>query len=109
MNVAALNSSESKPVPADKVRDRTEQWLSQTFFGQVLKQMRESPFRSELFEGGKGGRAYQSLFDQQLADRMSKSIGRSFVDVFVRQISPQSQILKAPLPAMTYEPVDLTA
>jgi hypothetical protein len=46
-------------------------WVSQTFFGTLLKQMHESPFRSELFSGGRGGQAFSSLFNQHLTERMA--------------------------------------
>jgi Rod binding domain-containing protein len=46
-------------------------WVSQTFFGTLLKQMHDSPFKSELFSGGRGGQAFSSLFDQHLTQRMA--------------------------------------
>src|SRR4051812_31254498 len=46
--------------------------VGQTFFGTLLKQMRESPFRSELFEGGRGGQAFAPLYDQKLVEHMSR-------------------------------------
>jgi Rod binding domain-containing protein len=46
-------------------------WVSQTFFGTLLKQMHDSPFRSELFSGGRGGQAFSSLFDQHLTERIA--------------------------------------
>ena len=46
-------------------------WVAQTFFGTLLKQMHDSPFRSELFSGGRGGQAFSSLFNQHLTERMA--------------------------------------
>ena len=46
--------------------------VAQTFYGTMLKQMRNSPFKSKLFDGGRGGEAFASMFDQHLADRMSR-------------------------------------
>ena len=46
-------------------------WVSQTFFGTLLKQMQDSPFRSEVFSGGRGGQAFSSLFSQHLTERMA--------------------------------------
>ena len=46
-------------------------WVSQTFFGTLLKQMHDSPFKSELFSGGRGGQAFSSLLDQHLTQRMA--------------------------------------
>ena len=62
-------------------------WVSQTFFGTLLKQMHDSPFRSELFSGGRGGQAFSSLFDQHLTERMAggKSAGK-LVNSIVKHI-----------------------
>ena len=46
--------------------------MAQTFFGTLLKQLRESPFRSPLFDGGRGGEAFGALYDQRLADHMAR-------------------------------------
>ena len=37
---------------------RQEQWVGQTFFGVLMKQMHESPFKSDLFDGGRAGRRF---------------------------------------------------
>src|SRR5688500_13341471 len=62
-------------------------WVSQTFFGTQLKQMHDSPFKSELFSGGRGGQAFSSLFDQHLTQRMAggKS-AEKLVNSIVKQI-----------------------
>jgi hypothetical protein len=62
-------------------------WVSQTFFGTLLKQMHDSPFRSELFSGGRGGQAFSSLFNQHLTERMAggKS-AESLVNSIVKKI-----------------------
>jgi len=63
-----------------------QKWVAQTFYGAMLKQMRNSPFKSELFEGGRGGEAFQSMFDQTLADRMARGQNNKLVRSIVRQI-----------------------
>jgi Rod binding domain-containing protein len=57
-----------------------------TFFGQMLKQMRESPFKSDLFEGGRGGAAFNQMYDGMLAERMGRGSGHKLVDAMVRRI-----------------------
>jgi Rod binding domain-containing protein len=47
--------------------------VAQTFFGPMLRQMRNSPFKSELFSGGRGGQAFQAQLDQKLAERMASA------------------------------------
>ncbi len=70
----------------DALVKQTEKWVSQTFYGEMLKQMRNSPFKSKMFEGGQGGEAFQQMFDAQLADKMSSGTGRKLVDAIVNKI-----------------------
>jgi len=70
----------------DRLTTEAEKWVSQTFFGTLLKQSRNSPFKSELFNGGRGGDAFGSLMDQELADRMAQGAGKKLVDGIVRSI-----------------------
>lgn len=77
--------------PADQLTPAAQRWVSQTFFGTLLKQMRESPFKSDLFSGGRGGQAFSTLYDQHLADRMARAAGRPLVNSIVRSIrKPQT-------------------
>ena len=72
-------------VQAARVEQHARQLVSQTFFGTMLKQMRDSPFKSELFEGGRGGQAFSGLFDQKLVDQMSRGAGNKLVNAVVRK------------------------
>lgn len=65
---------------------QAQKWVSQTFFGTLLKQMHESPFKSHLLDGGRGGEAFQPLMDQHLADRMARASGKKLVRAIVHQI-----------------------
>jgi Rod binding domain-containing protein len=65
---------------------QTQKWVAQTFYGTLLKQMRNDPFKNEMFDGGRGGEAFGEMYDQQLADHMSKSSGKSLVNGIVRKI-----------------------
>lgn len=65
---------------------QTQRWVSQTFYGTLLKQVRESPFKNEMLAGGRGGQAFGSMLDQQLADRMAKSSGSKLVNAIVNKI-----------------------
>ncbi len=78
-----------KGQPQDQHEALTQQaqkWVAQTFFGTLLKQMHEGPFKSHLLDGGRGGEAFQPLMDQQLVDRMSRASGKKLVRGIVRQI-----------------------
>ncbi len=69
-----------------KLVSQTEKWVAQTFYGQLLKQMHNSPFKSKLFSGGRGGEAFGEMFDQKLADRMSKGAGKNLVNAIVNKM-----------------------
>jgi Rod binding domain-containing protein len=70
----------------DALVKQTQKWVAQTFYGEMLKQMRNSPFKSKMFDGGEGGQAFQQMFDQQLADKMASGSGRKLVDSIVNKI-----------------------
>jgi Rod binding domain-containing protein len=86
----------AKPVKTEheKLTDKTRTWVSQTFFGTLLKQMRDSPFKSELFGGGQGGQAFSQLYDQHLAEHMARGAGRKLVDGMVRRIEANAAYRK---------------
>ena len=48
--------------------------------------MENSPFKSDLFSGGRGGQAFSSLYHQQLTERMAHSAGNKLVRTIVRRI-----------------------
>ena len=70
----------------EKLTHKAEQWVAQTFYGTLLQQMHNSPFKSSLFDGGRGGQAFSSIYDQELAQRMSRHAGGKLVDSIVRKI-----------------------
>jgi hypothetical protein len=82
----SLDALQKGPLKQDDAREQAQKFVSQAFFATILKQMRESPFKSELFSGGRGGEAFGSLYDQQLADRMSRGVGNKLVDSIVRKL-----------------------
>jgi Rod binding domain-containing protein len=98
LGAAALTPLSDLDVPATKITkgqpqdqhealtQQTQKWVAQTFFGTLLKQMHEGPFKSHLLDGGRGGEAFQPLMDQQLIDRMSRASGKKLVRGIVRQI-----------------------
>jgi Rod binding domain-containing protein len=74
------------PTQHDRIAAQAEKWVAQTFFGTLLKQMENSPFKSDLFSGGRGGQAFSSLYHQQLTERMAHSVGNKLVKTIVRKI-----------------------
>jgi len=74
----------------EKIEETARKWVAQTFYGTMLKQMRESPFKSELFAGGRGGQAFSSLLDQHLADNMSRAAGSKLVNAIARKLEARA-------------------
>jgi len=79
----------------DELTKQAEKWVSQTFFGTMLKQMRDSPFKSDLFSGGRGGEAFSQMFDQTLSDRMARGAGGKMVKSIVRALERKSSLATA--------------
>jgi Rod binding domain-containing protein len=48
--------------------------------------MRNSPFRSDLFDGGSAGKTFESMYDQQLSERMASDSTDTLVNSIVRKI-----------------------
>ncbi len=69
-----------------KLVGQAQKWVSQTFFGTLLKHMHESPFRSKMFDGGRGGETFHAMLDQRLADHMARASGSKLVNSIVRRI-----------------------
>ena len=78
----------------DKLVQQTRKWVGLSFFQPILKQMRESPFRSKLLDGGRGGQAFSALYDQQLAQHMTRGTGNKLVNAIVRRIEAKSAYAK---------------
>lgn len=92
LNQAHKNDAESTQAQAVADKRQTEltqqaqKLVSQTFFGTMLKQMRNSPFKSELFSGGRGGEMFTSLLDQHLSERLTHGSGQQLVQSIVKQL-----------------------
>jgi len=82
----------------DQLTAQAQKWVAQTFYGAMLKQMRESPFKSEVFSGGRGGQAFSSMLDQHLADHMSRSAGSKLVNVIARKLEARAGYAKQAVP-----------
>ena len=74
-----------------KLDEMAHKLVSQTFFGTLLKQMRESPFKSEIFSGGRGEKAFGPMYDSILADRMSRGAGEKLVRPIVKKYAKEAE------------------
>jgi Rod binding domain-containing protein len=79
-------SSRPPKTEHEKIEETARKWVAQTFYGTMLKQMRESPFKSEIFSGGRGGQAFSSLLDQHLAEHMTRGTGNKLVHAIARKL-----------------------
>lgn len=86
----ALHAGRAESRPEEKLEVQVKNWLGQTFFGTLMKQMRESPFKSELFSGGRGGDAFGSLYDGQMAQRMAQGLGTRIARPIVKKLEKQA-------------------
>jgi hypothetical protein len=77
---------QKSPADQDKVIATARKWVAQTFYGTLLRQMRNSPFKSDLFEGGRGGQAFAPLLDQHLVDSMSKGTANKLTSAIARKL-----------------------
>ena len=69
----------------EKIEAQVRNWVGQTFFGTLLKQMHDSPFKSELFSGGRGEDAFAPMLDARLAQHMAKGAGNKLVNAIVKK------------------------
>jgi Rod binding domain-containing protein len=102
LNAADLRGVRAKKSPQtqhEKLVAQTKKWVGQTFYGTMLKQMRESPFKSDLFDGGRGGQAFGAMYDQELSEHLSQGAGKQLVDSIVNRIEQRSNAVRQQLAA----------
>jgi hypothetical protein len=92
MNVAGVSPqsvlTDEQSLRYRRARKAAEQFVAQTFFSPIFKQMRASPFKSELLGGGRGGEVFSSMLDGVLAERMGRGVGGELVDALLAKLEP---------------------
>jgi Rod binding domain-containing protein len=73
--------------PHDPLTKEAQKLVSNTFYGTLMKQARNDPFKSEMMDGGRGGEAFGQMLDQHLADHMSRNTGDKLVHSLVHKMS----------------------
>jgi hypothetical protein len=63
-----------------QLREAFNDFVGQTFFGELLKQMRSTLDKPTFFHGGMGEEIFQSQLDQILVERMSDTTAQKFAD-----------------------------
>ena len=69
-----------------KVQKQAQKLVADAFYGTLMRQMHNSPFKSELFSGGRGGEAFQSLLDQRLSDHMAAATNNPLVHAITHRL-----------------------
>lgn len=103
MNIASLAGSTTTattaPVAAPKLqgkkdgelRQAFDQFVGETFFGQMMKSMRQSVGESAYFNGGRAEKIFTEQLDQVLSEKMTKASANTFTgpmfDLFMLQRS----------------------
>ena len=72
-----LAPSPQPPAP-DEVRGAFDDFVGQTFFNQLLTEMRKTQTKPAYFHGGQAEEIFQAQMDQVLAERLSDSTADTF-------------------------------
>lgn len=77
----------AKAHPNDpKALKRAAEGFEAIFFGEVIKNMRDTVPKTGFLDGGFAEQVYTSLLDDQLAKGMAKEAGGTLADAMVRQL-----------------------
>jgi flagellar protein FlgJ len=72
-----------------ELKEAFSDFVGQTFFGELMKQMRSTLDKPAFFHGGMGEEVFQSQLDQIVVERIAKSSANSVSD-------PMYRLLMAP-------------
>ena len=70
-----------------EAREAAQDMVAVTLLMPLLKQVRNDPFRSDLFHGGQGEEAFGAQLDQQIAQSMSRSMKFPLTDAITRHLT----------------------
>ncbi|MEL6897890.1 MAG: rod-binding protein [Planctomycetota bacterium] len=76
---SALGMDPSIAAP-DELRERFQEFVGQTLFGQMLSAMRSSVGEPAYLHGGRTEEIFQQQLDQQLAEELTEASADSFAD-----------------------------
>ncbi len=80
---------------AKQLREVTAQFVATAFLMPMLKQVREDPFKTEMFHGGQGEKVFGAQLDQTLADRIAQSPAFPLVDRLYDHLAHRLNLTKA--------------
>ena len=80
---------------AKEVRDTFRMFIGESFFGQMLKSMRNTQGKPAYFHGEHAEEVFRGQLDQTLAQEMTKSSADKIADPMFRQQFPkQAEVLR---------------
>ena len=85
-HIPTVQSSRGVMSKHDQLVQQTRKWVAIAFFEPMLKEMRKSPFHSDLMDGGQGGQAFQGMYDERLSEKMASGASDTLVNSIVRKI-----------------------
>jgi len=100
--------SDIDPVKRDKELKKACQDFEAVFTYQLLKSMRKTIEKSDLFHGGQGEEIYEALLDQELSKKMAGSGRTSLANLLYQQLRGKTGFSGLP-ETDTGEPVDSSA
>ena len=91
---AAAPTHQQRVERAEEIRDAYRDFVGKTFFGQLLKSMRQSVGEPAYFHGGRAEEVFRGQLDQTLADHMTEASADKIADpMFHQQFPKEAQLL----------------
>lgn len=80
-HLSTANAAEKTPKAQDvETKEAFQQFVGETFYGMMLKQMRQSVEQGPYLHGGQGEAIFQQQLDQVLVERMSAASADTFAE-----------------------------
>lgn len=82
-NLPLLAQSAPPPPPkavSPKLRETFDQFVGETFYGQMLSSMRKTLGKPAYFHGGRAEEIFQGQLDQVLGEQLAKASAKGFTD-----------------------------
>jgi len=91
----------------EEARQAASDLVATSFIKPMLAQMRDSPFKSDLFHGGSGEDRFAEHLDTELAQRIAGRMSLSLTDAITRGITRQPARVQNESPVAASERTDL--
>ncbi|EAQ82413.1 rod-binding protein [Blastopirellula marina] len=75
-----------------ELREKFDQFVGESLFGQMLKSMRKSVGKPAYFHGGRGEEVFQSQLDQLLVEKLSEASAQELSGPMFEQFMTQSNL-----------------